>query len=90
MAGETSVICLDPLQNLSTETGPHVRIIDEGFCGMTGSSGMRRGKYQISRKIAVRVVALGPRQMKNGPLDVADLSRYREQIRDIGEPIRDM
>jgi FAD/FMN-containing dehydrogenase/Fe-S oxidoreductase len=82
---EASVLGTDSMQRVFGQLGVDAEILDAGCCGMAGSFGMEKHKYDVSLKIADRGLLPKVRERPPGAMVVADGFSCREQIRDLAE-----
>jgi FAD/FMN-containing dehydrogenase/Fe-S oxidoreductase len=75
-----SVLKLDSEQELLKRLGLDFQIIDSGCCGMAGSFGFEKGKYEVSVKIGERVLLPAVRQAAPDTLIIADGFSCFQQI----------
>ena len=60
--------------------GLEVEVLDSGCCGMAGSFGFERDKYEVSMAAAERVLLPRVREAEPGTTLIADGFSCREQI----------
>ena len=65
---------------LLTATGAQVRLLDSGCCGMAGPFGFEKNKFEVSQKLAERVLLPAVRQAAGKAIVVTDGFSCREQI----------
>jgi Fe-S oxidoreductase len=61
-------------------TGADVTLLDSGCCGMAGPFGFEKDKFDVSQKLAERVLMPAVRAAKSGTIVVADGFSCREQV----------
>ncbi len=65
---------------LLRSTGAEVELLDSGCCGMAGPFGFESGKYDLSQKLAERVLLPAVRRAQGAAIIVTDGFSCREQI----------
>jgi len=75
-----SVLKFESEQELLKRTGLDSRILDSGCCGMAGSFGFERDKYEISARIGERVLLPAVRNASPETLIIADGFSCFQQI----------
>jgi FAD/FMN-containing dehydrogenase/Fe-S oxidoreductase len=66
---------------LLRSTGAQVELLDSGCCGMAGSFGFERDKYDVSQKLAERVLLPTLRNIPEDTIVISNGFSCREQIR---------
>jgi FAD/FMN-containing dehydrogenase/Fe-S oxidoreductase len=61
-------------------TGAEVKLLDSGCCGMAGPFGFEKDKFEVSQKLAERVLLPAVRSAEPATIIVADGFSCREQI----------
>ncbi len=75
-----AVLKMDAELSLMKKLGLDVELLDSGCCGMAGSFGFERDKYEVSMRCAERVLLPAVRGAAADTLLVADGFSCREQI----------
>ncbi|HEX5464934.1 MAG TPA: FAD-binding and (Fe-S)-binding domain-containing protein [Burkholderiales bacterium] len=75
-----AIMHMDADKALFGRLGLDYEILDSGCCGMAGSFGFEKGKYDLSLKIGERVLLPAVRQASGDTLIIADGFSCREQI----------
>jgi Fe-S oxidoreductase/FAD/FMN-containing dehydrogenase len=75
-----SIFRMTAEEQLLKQTGLEVKMLDSGCCGMAGSFGFDRRKYDVSMKIGERVLLPAVRNADEATLIIADGYSCREQI----------
>ncbi|HJW55625.1 MAG TPA: FAD-binding and (Fe-S)-binding domain-containing protein [Burkholderiaceae bacterium] len=75
-----AVLKMDADQSVMKQLGLDVEMLDAGCCGMAGSFGFERDKYEVSMRCAERVLLPAIRGAGPDTLIVADGFSCREQI----------
>ena len=65
---------------LLTATGAQVRLLDSGCCGMAGPFGFEKDKFEVSQKLAERVLLPAVRRAAGKSIVITDGFSCREQI----------
>ena len=68
-------------ESLLRKMGVDLQTLDSGCCGMAGSFGFEKEKYEVSQAVGERVLLPAVRQAPAGTLIVSDGFSCREQIR---------
>lgn len=79
-----AVLGLDAEQALLQRLGLDVNLLDAGCCGMAGSFGFERDKYEVSQRCAERVLLPAIRSAPADTLVIANGFSCREQISQAG------
>jgi Fe-S oxidoreductase len=77
---QRAVASLTPDQHLLKAAGYEVEVLDAGCCGMAGSFGFEREKYDLSQKIGELALLPAVRNAGGGASIVSDGFSCREQI----------
>ena len=72
---------MDDESSLLSKMGVDLQLIDSGCCGMAGSFGIEKDKFDISQAIGERVLLPAVRKASPETLIVSDGFSCREQIR---------
>jgi FAD/FMN-containing dehydrogenase/Fe-S oxidoreductase len=75
-----AVLGWKPATSLLAKIGLECDVLDSGCCGMAGSFGFERDKYDVSMAVGERVLLPAVRQASHETLIVADGFSCREQI----------
>jgi Fe-S oxidoreductase len=75
-----SVLGFDDEKKLLEQMGIEAQVLDSGCCGMAGSFGFEKEKYDVSMKIGERKLLPKARECAPGTLLVADGFSCREQV----------
>ena len=75
-----AVLKMDDEVSVMKKLGLDFNLLDSGCCGMAGSFGFEKEKYEVSMKCAERVLLPAVRGAGDGALIVADGFSCREQI----------
>ncbi|HYZ88486.1 MAG TPA: FAD-binding oxidoreductase, partial [Myxococcales bacterium] len=75
-----SVLGFDDEKKLLEEIGLDAEILDSGCCGMAGSFGFEKEKYDVSMKVGERKLLPKARECPPGTLLIADGFSCREQV----------
>ncbi len=75
-----SLFSMKAEMELLRRTGAEVTLLDSGCCGMAGPFGFEREKYEISQKLANRVLLPAVREASAETLLLADGFSCREQV----------
>jgi FAD/FMN-containing dehydrogenase/Fe-S oxidoreductase len=75
-----SVMGMKDELSLLTSTGAKVQLLDSGCCGMAGPFGFERDKFDVSQRLAERVLLPAVRAADEHTILVADGFSCREQI----------
>ena len=75
-----SVLGFDDEKKLLDEMGIEAEILDSGCCGMAGSFGFEKEKYDVSMKVGERKLLPKARQCPPATLLIADGFSCREQV----------
>ncbi|MGQ0752695.1 MAG: FAD-binding and (Fe-S)-binding domain-containing protein [Betaproteobacteria bacterium] len=75
-----SVIGMDDEVQVLKRLGMEPEVLNSGCCGMAGSFGFEREKYEVSMRCAERVLAPAVRQADGETLVIADGFSCREQL----------
>jgi Fe-S oxidoreductase len=75
-----AVLKMDAEESVMKKMGLDYRLLDSGCCGMAGSFGFERDKYEVSMRCAERVLLPAVRDAKADALVIADGFSCREQI----------
>src|SRR5207248_621342 len=75
-----SVLGFDDEKKLLDQMGIEAEVLDSGCCGMAGSFGFEKEKYEISMKVGERKLLPRARECPPGTLLVADGFSCREQV----------
>ncbi|MGH6610855.1 MAG: FAD-binding and (Fe-S)-binding domain-containing protein, partial [Burkholderiaceae bacterium] len=75
-----SVLKTDALESLLRALGLDYQLLDSGCCGMAGSFGFAKAKYDVSMRCAERVLLPAVRNADEDTLIIADGFSCREQI----------
>ncbi|MGE5523818.1 MAG: FAD-binding and (Fe-S)-binding domain-containing protein [Rhodospirillaceae bacterium] len=75
-----AVLGMDAERETLARLGLDFRVLDSGCCGMAGSYGFERSKYEVSMRCAERVLLPAVRAADDETLIVADGFSCREQI----------
>ncbi|HUH06200.1 MAG TPA: FAD-linked oxidase C-terminal domain-containing protein, partial [Egibacteraceae bacterium] len=78
-----AVIGYDADAELLSRLGAQIEVLDSGCCGMAGSFGYERGKYDVSVAIAERALIPAVRAAQRDTLILADGFSCRSQIADL-------
>jgi Fe-S oxidoreductase len=77
---DKSVLGFDKEKKLLERLGVDAQVLDDGCCGMAGSFGFEKGKYDVSMKIGERKYLPAARKAPADTLLVADGFSCREQV----------
>jgi FAD/FMN-containing dehydrogenase/Fe-S oxidoreductase len=80
---QASVLGTDALKSVFGKISAAPELLDAGCCGMAGSFGMEREKYEVSVKIAERRLLPAVRGSRDSATIVADGFSCREQLSDL-------
>jgi FAD/FMN-containing dehydrogenase/Fe-S oxidoreductase len=75
-----SVLKTDAEEAVLRKLGLHYKLLDSGCCGMAGSYGFMKDKYEVSMQCAERVLLPAVRQAPASTLIIADGFSCREQL----------
>ncbi len=75
-----SVLKMDAEESVMKKLGLDFNVLDSGCCGMAGSFGFERDKYDVSMRCAERVLLPAVRSAESDTLIIADGFSCREQI----------
>lgn len=75
-----AVMSLNAEEAVLRSTGVELQSLDSGCCGMAGSFGFEREKYEVSRAVGERVLLPAVREASPQTLIVSDGFSCREQI----------
>jgi FAD/FMN-containing dehydrogenase/Fe-S oxidoreductase len=81
---QKSVLTAESDLNLCKDTGLQTKMLDSGCCGMAGSFGFEKEKYEVSVKCAERVLLPAVREWDDEELVITNGFSCREQIRQLG------
>jgi Fe-S oxidoreductase len=80
-----AIMKLSSEKKLLEKMGLDVHELDSGCCGMAGSFGFEKEKYDVSVKCGERVLLPAVREAEQGTLIVADGFSCKEQIRQLAQ-----
>jgi Fe-S oxidoreductase len=75
-----AILQMDAEQSVLRKLGLEVNLLDSGCCGMAGSFGFEREKYEVSMRCGERVLLPAVRAANADDLIIADGFSCREQI----------
>jgi Fe-S oxidoreductase len=78
---QKAVLTMNDDMALLRATGAQVELLDSGCCGMAGSFGFEKAKYEVSQKLAERVLLPGLQVAHQDAIVVSNGFSCREQIK---------
>jgi Fe-S oxidoreductase len=75
-----SILKMDAEESVMKKLGLHFDVLDSGCCGMAGSFGFEKDKYDVSMRCGERVLLPAVREAADGTLVIANGFSCREQI----------
>lgn len=78
---QKAVLTMNDEMALLRSTGAQVELLDSGCCGMAGSFGFEREKYDVSQKLAERVLLPSLRAAAEDAIVISNGFSCREQIK---------
>jgi FAD/FMN-containing dehydrogenase/Fe-S oxidoreductase len=78
---QKAVLTMNDEMTLLRSTGAQVELLDSGCCGMAGSFGFERDKYDVSQKLAERVLLPRLRVAPEDAIVISNGFSCREQIK---------